>query len=143
MINGEFWLRVFVKTFGCELNRADSEVIAALLQDSAIGLAESEEAADIVVVNTCTVRMETESKVLKYISSVRNKRVVATGCMAAAQPGLLKCTFPGISIVTMNNLHDLVRALQERVISVKKGGACLEPAPFKNGAVHTVPISRG
>ncbi len=143
MINGECWLRVFVKTFGCELNRADSEVIAALLQDSAIGLAESEEAAEIVVVNTCTVRMETESKVLKYISSVRNKRVVATGCMAAAQPGLLKYTFPGISIVTMNNLHDLIRALQERVISVKKGGARPEPAPFKNGVVHTVPISRG
>ncbi|MDH7555956.1 MAG: tRNA (N(6)-L-threonylcarbamoyladenosine(37)-C(2))-methylthiotransferase [Candidatus Methanosuratincola sp.] len=136
-------MRVFIKTFGCELNRADSEVIAAQLQGSSIGIADSEEAADAVVVNTCTVRGETESKVLQYISSIRNKMIVATGCMAAAQPGLLSCTCPEISIVTLNNLRDLARALRERVISVKRGGECPTPAPFTRGVVHTIPISRG
>jgi len=136
-------LRVFVKTFGCELNRADSEVIAELLNCNSIGITDSEGDADAVVVNTCTVREETESKVLQYISSVGNKRVVATGCMAAAQPGLLRSIYPEISIVTINNLHDLVRALRDRVVSVKKGGSYPAPAPFKSGVVHTIPISRG
>ncbi|MEJ5292019.1 MAG: tRNA (N(6)-L-threonylcarbamoyladenosine(37)-C(2))-methylthiotransferase [Candidatus Methanosuratincola sp.] len=136
-------MRVFVKTFGCELNRADSEVITTLLRNDSIGIADSEGTADVVLINTCTVRRETESKILKYISLLRNKRVVATGCMAAAQPGLLRCAFPEISIVTLNNLHDLTRALNEKVISVKKGSACPNPAPFTKGAVQTIPISRG
>lgn len=136
-------LRVLIRTFGCELNRADSQMIAKLFEGNPIEVVDSEEDADAVVVNTCTVREETEHKVLKYISSLGRKKVVATGCMAAAQPGLLRYNFPEISIVTLNNLHDMIRALQGGVISVKKGDSLSKPASFTRGLVHTIPISRG
>jgi len=49
-------LKVYVKTFGCEQNRADTESMLMLLSGSGISLAPSEESADAVIVNSCTVR---------------------------------------------------------------------------------------
>lgn len=136
-------MRVYIKTFGCELNRADSEAIAEQLKKSSISLSSSERDSDAVIVNTCTVRRDTELKVLKYISSLKGKRVLVTGCMAAAQPGLVRLRFPDASIVSLNNLPEIPDALRGRVISVKSSGSRPSPAPFTSGLVFTIPISRG
>lgn len=79
--------RVFVKTYGCQMNERDSEAIAALLVRAGYTLAADEAAADIVIVNTCSVREKAEDKAigkLGLLASARDRRgriVGAVGCM--------------------------------------------------------------
>jgi len=137
--------RAYVKTFGCESNRADTEAILRILSGSGIPLAPSEASADAVIVNSCTVRGETERKVLKYASSLPGKHVIVTGCMAAVQPALIRANAPSASIVSPNNAASLPSVIREgrHALALRPGTAKPDPAPFARGLVYTIPISRG
>jgi len=138
-------VKAYVKTFGCESNRADTEAILRLLSESGIVLEPSEASADVVIVNSCTVRGETERKVLKYASSLPGKHVVVTGCMAAVQPALIRAKVPSASIVSPNNAMSLPSILSEgrQAVALRQGPSQPDPAPFTRGLAYTIPISRG
>jgi len=76
-------MRVFIKTYGCTLNRADGETMSALVRQGGHSLAASEEDADVVVVNTCTVKLTTENKIMSYLRRLKgqDKKFVIAGCM--------------------------------------------------------------
>ena len=57
--------RVYIKTYGCQMNERDSEDVAAKLQARGYELVDSEERADIVLLNTCSVREHAERKASK------------------------------------------------------------------------------
>ncbi len=75
-------MKVFFKTYGCTLNRADTEMMAAIAKERN-NIVENEEDADVVVVNTCTVKLPTENKIMDYLRKLRKKgkRFVIAGCM--------------------------------------------------------------
>ena len=79
--------RVFIKTYGCQMNERDSEAAGALLVRAGYVLAADEHQADIVIVNTCSVREKAEAKALgklRLLAPPRKKgaRLVgAVGCM--------------------------------------------------------------
>jgi tRNA-2-methylthio-N6-dimethylallyladenosine synthase len=60
-------LKVFVRTFGCQMNENDSEHIAGVLAAAGAARAVGPEDADIVVVNTCAVRRKSEEKLYSYL----------------------------------------------------------------------------
>ncbi len=64
---------VFLRTFGCQMNVRDSEVIAGLLRNAGYVLAESQDAADIVIFNTCSVRQHAEDRVWSEIGRIVKK----------------------------------------------------------------------
>ena len=140
-------MKVYVKTFGCASNRAESEAILKLLSESPIGIeiTPTQETADTVVVNSCTVRGETELKVLKYIRSLGRKKVLVTGCMAAVQPALIMRSAPNASIVSPNNAALIPGTLADpqRAIRLERTQTAPEPAPFSTGLKYTIAISRG
>lgn len=74
--------KVFFKTFGCRTNVVDSQIMMSKLKDFDITL--SEEDANIVVINSCTVTNSADSTARSYINSLKkltnNPRVVFTGC---------------------------------------------------------------
>jgi len=80
--------KFFIKTFGCQMNKSDSLIMAQILMDHGFLPAASRDKADIFVVNTCTVRAHAENRALAYISGLRNwkqkvGRVLAVaGCLA-------------------------------------------------------------
>ena len=82
--------RIYIETYGCQMNFADSEVMRAILLDSGHSIAESVEAADYVVINTCAIRDNAEQRVLRRIADLeawRRKnssqlRIGVAGCMA-------------------------------------------------------------
>lgn len=84
--------RLYIETYGCQMNVADSEVVASIMQMAGYGESQSLEDADAVLLNTCSIRDNAEQKVLgrlQYIASVRRKRgrdhkliVGVIGCMA-------------------------------------------------------------
>jgi threonylcarbamoyladenosine tRNA methylthiotransferase CDKAL1 len=138
-------VRVYIKTFGCSSNRAETATIEELLAVSGFDLAISINNSDAVVVNTCTVRGETDRKVLKFLSTLAGKKVVVTGCMVEAQPALVANHAPNFSIVTPRNLPSIPSALlaKGRVVIMNRSGSMPEPAPFRRGAKYTLAISRG
>ena len=81
--------KLFIETYGCQMNVADSEVVAAIMQSDGYMLTEKITEADAILVNTCSIRDNAEQKVLgrlQYFQSLRRKNknliVGVIGCMA-------------------------------------------------------------
>ena len=106
-------MQTYIKTYGCTLNRADSDIMASLIKASGIGIASSEEDADTIVLNTCTVKKQTEQKILYTLDRLakEGKKVVVTGCMASANRDLIAKHAPNAPMVTTSNTDMIVEAL--------------------------------
>jgi MiaB-like tRNA modifying enzyme len=76
-------MRVFLKTFGCTLNNADSDALRASLLESGHSFAESASEADVAIVSTCAVKGATEAKMLCYLRSIsaEGRGVIVAGCL--------------------------------------------------------------
>ena len=85
--------RVYIKTFGCQMNTRDTEALLGLFVDKGYLMANDAKEADIVLVNTCSVRSHAEDRARSYLGSLREKGTVPLrgqspivgliGCMAA------------------------------------------------------------
>ncbi len=83
-------MRYYVWTVGCQMNEADSERIERSLQDRGLDAARSAEQADVIILNTCSVRQAAEEKALGKVGSLRPLKVARPdlivafgGCMVA------------------------------------------------------------
>ncbi len=83
--------KLYIETYGCQMNVADSEVVASIMEMAGYDTAASVEEADAVLLNTCSIRDNAEQKILsrlQYFGSLRRKRgshlgvVGVIGCMA-------------------------------------------------------------
>ena len=81
--------KLFIETYGCQMNVADSEVIASVMQMAGYSVAETLEEADAVFMNTCSIRDNAEQKILnrlEFFHSLKKKKkaliVGVLGCMA-------------------------------------------------------------
>ena len=81
--------KLFIETYGCQMNVADSEVVASVMQMAGYSAAETLEEADAVFLNTCSIRDNAEQKILNrldFFHAMRKKRknliVGVLGCMA-------------------------------------------------------------
>lgn len=68
--------RIYIKTFGCQMNSRDTEALLGLFVDKGYVIAESAQEADIVLVNTCSVRAHAEDRARSYLGSLREKGTV-------------------------------------------------------------------
>lgn len=81
---------LFIETYGCQMNVADSEVVASIMGMAGYAVSENIEEADAILLNTCSIRDNAEQKIvarLQYIASLRRRRkspliVGVIGCMA-------------------------------------------------------------
>lgn len=81
--------KLFIETYGCQMNVADSEVIASVMQMAGYSVADSLDEADAVFMNTCSIRDNAEQKILnrlEFFHSLKKKKkhliVGVLGCMA-------------------------------------------------------------
>ena len=81
--------KLFIETYGCQMNVADSEVVASIMQMAGYEVCDSLDEADAVFLNTCSIRDNAEQKIfnrLEYFFSLRKKKkgliVGVLGCMA-------------------------------------------------------------
>ncbi|MDP6193047.1 MAG: tRNA (N6-isopentenyl adenosine(37)-C2)-methylthiotransferase MiaB [Prochlorococcaceae cyanobacterium ETNP18_MAG_1] len=101
-IRGSFW----ITTFGCQMNKADSERMAGILQSMGYQQASAELEADLVLYNTCTIRDNAEQKVYSYLGrQARRKRsnphlkLVVAGCVAQQEGEALLRRVPELDLV--------------------------------------------
>ena len=79
--------KFYIETYGCQMNVADSEVVAAIMQTTDCEMVDCVEEADIVVLNTCSIRDNAEQKVQNRLKELKGKNgkgktVGVIGCMA-------------------------------------------------------------
>ena len=82
--------RFYIETYGCQMNVADSEVVAAIMQMTDAEMTENIQEADIIILNTCSIRENAEQKVQHRLQELRggrnrkntNKWIGVIGCMA-------------------------------------------------------------
>ena len=86
----------YIESYGCAMNFADSEVVASILQDHGIAATQDERKADLILINTCSIREKAELTVRKRLTEFRKLKKVkpglivgVLGCMAER----LKATF--------------------------------------------------
>ncbi|PIU03977.1 tRNA (N6-isopentenyl adenosine(37)-C2)-methylthiotransferase MiaB [Candidatus Shapirobacteria bacterium CG08_land_8_20_14_0_20_39_18] len=97
-------MKYFVKTFGCQANVADSERIAFYYEQKGYKPAKNIDKADVIIINTCSVRQSAENRVgglinnLGKVNRTNNKqqRIVLAGCMLRYPQSDLKRKYPGI-----------------------------------------------
>ena len=110
--------KLHVITFGCQMNVADSNLMAAHLQNRGMTLTDSREAADIIILNTCSVRFDAEHKALSLIGKLRplkrakpGLKIVVAGCAAQRMGEKIKKLFPFVDLVTgakeIENIADI------------------------------------
>jgi tRNA-2-methylthio-N6-dimethylallyladenosine synthase len=81
-------MKYFIKTFGCQMNENDSNMISAIMQKSGHNQCLNVNQADIIIINTCCIRQSAENKALGFIGSIkthkslhRNSVVAVCGCL--------------------------------------------------------------
>lgn len=86
----EFSKKLFIETYGCQMNVADSEVVASVMKLAGYGVTENIDECDAILINTCSIRDNAEQKIfsrLQQLASLKKKRggkliVGIIGCMA-------------------------------------------------------------
>jgi tRNA-2-methylthio-N6-dimethylallyladenosine synthase len=96
--------KVYLETFGCQMNVSDSERVATSLASKGFEITPNEDSADIVLINTCSVREKAESKLYTRVGRIRKSRAVmpvvgVMGCVAQLEGETLFDKIEGVDFV--------------------------------------------
>ncbi|MEC7839571.1 MAG: tRNA (N6-isopentenyl adenosine(37)-C2)-methylthiotransferase MiaB [Chlamydiota bacterium] len=111
--------KFYIKTYGCQMNELDSEVMTGMLEQRGMTRTLEEMEADLLLFNTCSIRDLAERKAMGKIGRLgrtrqKNAIIGVTGCMANAKKESLFNKLPHIDFVLgTNNIHNLNGVLDE------------------------------
>ena len=117
--------KVFIKTFGCQMNEYDSEKINDVLaKENQLTQTKEQKNADLIVLNTCSIREKAEVKVYSDLGRIRklkeanpDLRIAVGGCVASQEGANIIKKAPYVDIVfgpqTLHRLPDLLKAREE------------------------------
>jgi len=121
---------VHIKTYGCQMNERDSEQVAAMLAARGYQMTDNEAEADVILLNTCSVRDMAEQKAIGKMGMLRRLRAARPhlvlgylGCMAQARGESLAKTSPDVDLVAgtqkFHRVADYVDGLLRRRIEAR------------------------
>lgn len=116
----------FVKTYGCQMNELDAEIMVGLLEKRGLKRVLEEDQADLFIANTCSIRDLSERKAFGKIGRMgknflERPVIGITGCMAMAKKDSLFRKLPHVDFVLgTNNISDLNEVLDEVLLTGKK-----------------------
>jgi tRNA-2-methylthio-N6-dimethylallyladenosine synthase len=152
--------KVYIETHGCQMNVADSERAATGLRKAGYDLAASPETADVVLLNTCSVRERAERKVFNRIGEIRDAAparkplIGVMGCVAQLEGERIFSSSRAVDMVIGTRATDRIAALIERVregerevadLGERAEGEAWDVSPVERHSPHVafVPIIEG
>jgi len=136
--------RVFIHTYGCQMNEHDSEKIAGILEGEGFELVQEKEKADLILLNTCSIREKSEQKVFSEIGRLKKFKIQNSklkigvcGCIAQREKDKIIERAPEVDLVfgTLNfsKLPEFLKELEvnEKVIRVESSRDCEEDREIK------------
>ncbi|GAB4324718.1 MAG: tRNA (N6-isopentenyl adenosine(37)-C2)-methylthiotransferase MiaB [Leptolyngbyaceae cyanobacterium] len=116
--------RYHITTFGCQMNKADSERMAGILEGMGFTWEEEANAADLIIYNTCTIRDNAEQKVYSYLGRQAKRKqedphltLVVAGCVAQQEGEQLLRRVPELDLVMGPQYANRLGELLEQVFS--------------------------
>src|SRR5438876_736520 len=119
--------RVFIETFGCQMNEYDTELVRAILKARGYGFTDSADTADVVLMNTCAIRENAHNKVYGHLGALKplkEERGLVIGVLGCMAQNLKKDLLAGDSLIDVLVGPDSYRALPdllERAAAGRKG----------------------
>jgi len=115
----------YIRTYGCQMNELDTEIMVGHLQEKGLQRTHTEDEADLILFNTCSIRDLAERKVMGKLGQLgrgKKKSVIGvTGCMAMAKKDSLFRKFPHLDfVIGTNNITDLNAVLDEVLYTQKQ-----------------------
>lgn len=143
-------MKVYIETYGCVANQVDSEIISGILASKGIKVVGDYREADVVIINSCSVKQPTEFHMLRRMKFFRNKKLVAAGCLPQSSRELVELASPGASLVSPSRIGEiadvvLAAAAGKRTVALgirKEEKICL-PALREGGIIAKVSIAEG
>lgn len=147
-------MKVYIESYGCTFNKADGQIIAGNLQENNMDIVDSMEEADVIIVNTCYVKLPTENKVTYRIQKLQkefpDKKIIVGGCMVEIDPEKLDKVAPNASWIgphQLNKSADVVEATYCGDV-VRESGFSKEPKVnvpkvMDDSLVHIIQICEG
>ncbi|MBI5133702.1 MAG: tRNA (N(6)-L-threonylcarbamoyladenosine(37)-C(2))-methylthiotransferase [Thaumarchaeota archaeon] len=107
-------MKIYIETYGCTLNQADSDIMSGVAKGKGHEVVNTESESDVVVLNTCTVKGTTESRIRERIKKLQkqNKKFVVAGCMTANSE-LIRKIAPNAPILGTSSLSAIADAVQD------------------------------
>ncbi len=116
--------KLYLKSYGCQMNVRDSEEVTGLLLNQGYTLAKSESQADVILYNTCSVRSHAEDRVWSNVGALKSLKlerpeliIGVMGCMAKAQRGLIFKRMPHVDFISgpaqLYEVPELIEAIWE------------------------------
>ena len=129
-------MKVFLKTYGCQMNKLDSELSIGSLVKEGYTFTEDEGAADVILLNTCSVRHKAEHKVYSQLGSLRDQKeknpgliLGVLGCMAQNDGEKIFKRMPHVNLVCgtrmFSKLPELlgkVNGTNKRILAIDEDG---------------------
>ncbi|MCD6562956.1 MAG: tRNA (N(6)-L-threonylcarbamoyladenosine(37)-C(2))-methylthiotransferase [Thermoproteales archaeon] len=143
---------VYIETYGCWLNRGESDIIKDFISNARYDITKKIEDADIVIINTCAIREETEYNMLRRIQELEKLRqtygfkFIITGCLVNVRPKTILNIAPEASLIEPDALHKLPHALSNsnQIIIIRQYKRNKDLLPrYKGGITYIVPIQSG
>jgi tRNA-2-methylthio-N6-dimethylallyladenosine synthase len=115
--------KVYIETFGCQMNVADTERAATGLRKAGYDLTTVAAGADVVLLNTCSVRERAERKVFRRIGEIRNEAkragqqkplIGVMGCVAQLEGGAIFEAAPAVDLIIGTQATDRIPSIIER-----------------------------
>lgn len=146
----------FFETYGCQMNKAESSAIEQLLLARGWSAADSAQTADLIIINTCSVRATAESRVngrLGWYTALRKERcegkpfvLALTGCMAERLKEKIQERFPAVDYVVGNfekeRFADIAAAAENAARGTEDESAARSADDVSAGAKTNVPLFR-
>ena len=102
-------MKVYIESYGCTFNKADGQIMAGVLNENNIDLVDNVDDADVIIVNTCYVKLPTENKVVYKIQQLQekfpDKKIIVGGCMVEIDPEKLDKVGPNCSWIGPHQLN--------------------------------------
>jgi tRNA-2-methylthio-N6-dimethylallyladenosine synthase len=124
--------RVYIKTYGCQMNERDSEAVAALLRARGYRIVPDEESCDVMLLNTCSVRDMAEQKAIGKAGYAvqkkkRNPRFILgiLGCMAQNRGAALLDALPDVDLIVGTQKFHQVPDYLDNLRAAQEAGAPL------------------
>jgi len=143
--------KVCVLTFGCSHNSSDAEYMKGVLNEEGFILVDDKDSADIVVVNSCTVKNPSQDSAMNLVKSCseNGQKVIVGGCVPQADPGLK--WLKDVSLVGVDQLAKLPDIVygamngQRTVLlkPMKDRPSLMLPKIRKNRLIEIIPINQG
>ncbi len=147
-------MKVFIESYGCTFNQADGQIIAGNLQENDMEIVDTIDDADVVIINTCYVKLPTEDKMTYRIQKLQkeypDKKIIVGGCMVEIDPEKLDKIGPDISWIgphQLNKSADVVNATYcgdiIRETGFSKESKVNVPKVMDDSLIHIIQICEG